>query len=255
MVEVDDARRARAEVFREYFALQLSFAEEVSRLSGRPLGEAVRDFTNLHRRLGLGDASTSSPHPEWRDYSGPMEALPDAQARLDWTMRVLAAAPDEPPQPNRVRFGCFSYDPPEAGVVRIHFNNHDSIDGVGPLARSKVPARRSELARMFAHLRRTAPEAEVVVGSSWLYNLEAYRRLFPTDYTASATEAGEVRLSGTSSWGQFLTHSGAVHPERRAAFMTALKRLDPQAPWRAFPLRPLRVTAPVERFYTHFSLG
>ena len=250
-----DARAAKAEVFRDYFGLQLAFAETLAARRGLSLSEAVRSFTNLHRRLGLGDVSDAPPGPEWRRYAEGLERQPDRGARLDWTMEVLAAAPDEPPQPDKVRFGCFSYDPPAAGMVRIHFNNHDSQDGAGPLAMRKIEAPRSELTRMFTHLRRTAPEAERVAGASWLYNVEAYRRLFPPAYTASATVAGEVGLTGTSSWGQFLTHTGAVRDELRQVFLARMADLDPQAPWLAFPLRPLRVTAPLSAFYDHFGLG
>lgn len=250
-----DARAARVEVFRDYYGLQLALAEALAARRGDCLSDTVRGFTNLHRRLGLGEVTGAAPSPEWRRYAEGLERQPDRAARLDWTMQALAAAPDEPPQPNKVRFGCFSYDPPEAGVVRIHFNNHDSQDGAGPLARGKIEARRSELTRMFAHLRRTAPEAETVAGASWLYHLEAYRRLFPPAYTASATAAGEVGLTGTSSWGQFLTHTGAIRDDLRQAFLARMQDLDPEAPWLAFPLRPLRVSAPLAAFYDHFGLG
>jgi len=252
---VADARAARVETFRDYYGLQLAFAETLAARRGHSLSETVRGFTNLHRRLGLGEVTAAVPGPDWRRFAEGLDRAADAPSRLDWTMQVLAAAPDEPPQPNKVRFGCFSYDPPEGGVVRIHFNNHDSQDGSGPLARAKVEARRSELTRMFAHLRQTAPAAERLSGASWLYHLEAYRRLFPPAYTAGATAAGEVGLTGTSSWGQFLTHTGAIRDDLRQAFLARMADLDPEAPWLAFPLRPLRVTAPLSAFYDHFGLG
>jgi hypothetical protein len=255
MSAVADARAARVEAFRDYYSLQLTFAAVLADRRGHSLSETVRGFTNLHRRLGLGEVTDAPPGLEWRGYAEGLDRAPDALARLDWTMQVLAAAPDEPPQPNKVRFGCFSYDPPEDGVVRIHFNNLDSQDGAGPLARGKIATRRSELTRMFAHLRRTAPEAERLSGASWLYHLESYRRLFPPTYTASAAAAGEVGLTGTSSWGQFLTHTGAVRDDLRQAFLARMADLDPKVPWLAFPLRPLRVAAPLTAFYDHFGLG
>jgi hypothetical protein len=107
---------------------------------------------------------------------------------------------------------------------------------------------------MFAHLKSRHPEAETVAGASWLYHTEAYRRLFPADYVASRIEAGEVRLNGMSSWGQFLTHSGAVKPALGDLFLANFKTLDPDQPWLIFPLRPLLVSAPVASFYAHFGL-
>lgn len=254
MAEDADDRRARAERFRDYYALQLYFAEAVAARGGGTLGETTRLYTNLHRRLALGNVTEDPPGPGWLRFAERLEALPDAQARLDWTMDEMAAAPDEPGHASQIQFGCFSYEPPKYGLVRIHFNNRDSADGVGPLARAKAAARRSELARMFAHLKRLHPEAETIAGASWLYHTEAYRRLFPQDYVASRTTAGKVNLSGTSSWGQFLTHSGAVKAHLREAFIASFKDLDAYQPWLIFPLRPLLVSAPAASFYAHFGL-
>lgn len=249
-----DARAARVETFRDYYALQLRFAEAIAERGGRPLGDTARLFTNLHRRLAFGNVTEEPPGPGWLRFAGRLEALGSEQARVDWTMAELAAAPDEPGHASQIQFGCFSYEPPKDGVVRIHFNNRDSADGVGPLAQAKTPSRRSELIRMFAHLKRQYPEAKTIAGASWLYHTEAYCRLFPACYAASRTEAGEVRLNGTSSWGQFLMHSGAVKPALRDTFLANFDRLDPNAPWLIFPLRPLLAKAPAETFYAFYEV-
>jgi len=249
-----DARGARAEAYRDYVGLQLRFAEALADRGDLSLGEALRRFTSLHRRLGLGNVWLDPPGPQWTGFAEGLEQAPDAQARLAWTMAALAAAPDEQPQPNQTRFGCFSYEPPKNGVVRIHFTNRDSEGGVGPLAQSKVAIRRSELSRMFDHVRRLEPEAKTVAGASWLYHVQAYRRLYPADYTASATPAGEMHLTGNSSWGQYLAHSGAVRDDLRQPFLARMADLDTKALWHVFPLRPLRVIAPLRAFYDHFGL-
>ena len=255
MAEPFDSRRVRAEAYRDYVGLQLRFAEVLADRGDLNLGEALRRYTSLHRRLGLGNVTAGPPGPEWADFARQLEEAPDAQARLDGIVTTLAAAPDEQPQPNQVRFGCFSYEPPQDGVLRIHFTNRDSEGGAGPLAQSKAEIRQSELSRMFDHVRRLEPEAKTVAGASWLYHVQAYRRLYPPAYTATATPAGEMNLTGNSSWGQFLTHGGAIRPALSAEFLAGLTKLDPQAPWLAFPLRPLRVSAPLAVFTGHFGLG
>jgi len=43
-----------------------------------------------------------------------------------------------------------------------------------------------DLAGLFEHVKRTLRQPPQVVGASWLYNLDAYRRLFPAPYLATA---------------------------------------------------------------------
>jgi len=255
VAETGDHRYAQAARFSDYFALQLLFAEAVARGRGEALGEVVRRFTNLHRRLALGEVDDGEPGPEWRAFADGLEACRAHEDRVAWTLAALAAAPDEPPQATHVRFGCFAFEPPDDGLVRIHFNNRDSTPGAGPLSRARRPARTAELSRMFAHLRGRHPDARRVAGASWLYHTEAYRSLFPADYVASRRIAEPVRLTGTSSWGQFLTHEGAVKHDLRAVFVGRFGEIDPAQPWTIFPLRPLAVTAPVESFYRHFGVA
>ncbi|MDR3512188.1 MAG: hypothetical protein P4L73_11175 [Caulobacteraceae bacterium] len=253
MAESDLGRAADAERMRGYFAVQLLLAARVAELRGLPLGDAALSVTNLHRRFGLGRPEQGAA-PAWADYAERLQGLASAEQRLDWTVGFFAARPPEAPPEGHVRFGCFSFEPPDAdGAVRIHFNNRDSADGIGPLASAKRPARLAELSDMFACLRRDYPSARTVNGGSWLYNLDAYQRLFPPEYAASRSRPERLRLTGTSSWGQFLDHRGEVKAPVRQAFIDNLDGLDPLAPWRAFPLHALTARAPVERFYDFYG--
>jgi hypothetical protein len=137
-------------------------------------------------------------------------------------------------------------------VVRIHFVNKDN-DGLGPLHRSKIAHRRRELAHVFALVRERYPTAAQVRGISWLYHLDAYRRLFPPDYGASSTPAARVRLCGLSSWGQFITHEGAIKPALRDSFLRRFPDMDIDAPWRSFPLPALVASAPIATFFKFYD--
>ncbi len=160
------------------------------------------------------------------------------------------------PIPGQIAFGCFAHEAPtDEGFVKIHFNNRDTDQDGGPLARSKIDRRRAELTAMLAHIQENHPNATRLAGRSWLYHLEAYRRLFPPDYVASRVQApGPLHLSGTSTWGQLIDSREAIRPEIRDALFEGLKTLDPEAPWRAFPLHPLAVSAPLPSFYAAFAL-
>ena len=249
---VIDGRREQAERLRGYFEVQLLFAETIADRTSRTLSDCCLEFTNLHRRFGLGRADGGSHSPEWSRYAAELDRCASRPDRLEWTVAFFAdAAPKESATHS---FGCFSYEllSPDP-VVRIHFGNRDSADGCGPLARAKADRRRSELRAMFQSIRAHHPSARTVRGSSWLYNLEAYRRLFPPDYAASTFEPERVRLDGTSSWGQLLDFRGFVKPSVRQALLDNIANLDVAAPWKAFPLRALGAQGSIEPFYQFYG--
>jgi hypothetical protein len=249
-------QEALATRLRPYFALQLALAETVSARSGGPLRETITSLTNLHRRFGL-ESDGESPESEiWSRYVERVSALRTSEERLDCTMAAFKQRPREQIPAHREIFGCFSFEPPtQAGAVRLHFSNRDSDGGLGPLAKAKAPRRLAELRRMFARIRDAYPGARSARGGSWLYNVEAYRRLFPPEYVASRSLPARVRLNGSSSWGQFLDHRERVKPNLRDTFLRNLELLDETAPWTAFPLRALSTTAPIEVFHRFYGLG
>ena len=77
---------------------------------------------------------------------------------------------------------------------------------------------------MFTYVQQTYAHATAVRGGSWLYHLEAYRRLFPPVYGDSREVLeGISHFQGTSSWGQFLDHREGVKPALREQFLENLK--------------------------------
>ncbi|MBJ7412524.1 MAG: hypothetical protein JHD15_19500 [Phenylobacterium sp.] len=252
------ARHLRADRLAPYFDAQLRLAGRMAELTGTPLSDAVLQFTNLHRRLGFGvNVLGEVPAPGWLDYARTLEAAPDDPARLTVTLAAFVRGADEVlPLQGQRQFGCFACEAPtEDGAVRLHFNNQDTDEDGGPLATAKIARRRAELAALVGHVRAAHPEARCIRGKSWLYNLDAYRRLFPADYGASRTVAeGPLRLNGTSSWGQLIDAHERIRPEMRDALVASLEALDPAAPWLAFPLRVLATEAPVDSFAAEYGV-
>lgn len=244
-------RIARAAGLAPLFEVHLRFAARVAELTGLPLAEAVRRHTPIHRRLGLGPPDRDLASPEWTAFAATLEAAEGLDAQVAAVTAAWITAADEPqPRPGETGFGCFAHEPPRPdGTVKIHFYNRDTDAAGGPLARSKIDRRRAELAALARNVVRQHPEATRITGRSWLYNLEAYRRLFPAGYVASRRPATPpAHLSGTSVWGQVTDSRDAVRPDVRNALLAALPALDPAAPWRAFPLQPFEVESPADAF-------
>jgi hypothetical protein len=117
------------------------------------------------------------------------------------------------------------------------------------LAAGRVSRRLAELAALFEHVTRTERPPLQVVGASWLYNLDAYRRLFPRSYLATAHVITR-RFQHMPLWGQFLDRHGAIREDMARRFLerlegeSSLDRLD-----RCFPFQVLSVSAPVQAFH------
>jgi hypothetical protein len=249
-------RRARADRIRPYLGLQLSLARRMAELTGAPLSETTLRHTNFHRRFGLG-RWTGEAAPAWRPYAEALDAAADAAAQLDVTYEMfLHAAEEGGHEPGRIAFGCFACDSPNAdGSVNIHFLNLDTDAAGGPLSTAKLARRQGEVAAMVRHLRAHFPQVSHIRGRSWLYHLAAYRRIFPAAYADSRQPYdGPVTLHGNGLWGQTIDSWERIRPEVAEALTAALPAMDPQAPWKVFPLRGLATVAPIDSFARFYGL-
>jgi GNAT superfamily N-acetyltransferase len=227
-----------------FFDLQLTFAERVTGLAGLPLPRVLLEYTNLYIRFGLG-RDFDLAHPVWQAY---LAGLADAGDARTWTYGFYlsrAGAPTGPPLVATV--GCFAYALMTGERLRLHFRNAET-DGCSPLGAERQGRRRAELAVLFEHARRTGSRHRLVVGASWLYNLEAYRRLFPPSYVATARVIGR-RFQHMPLWGQFLDRHGEVRESQTRLFLQRLAGVSSMSSLDAcFPLPVLTVEAPVSAF-------
>ena len=115
--------------------------------------------------------------------------------------------------------------------------------------------RKQELKAMFTHIKQTYPHATTVKGGSWLYNLEAYRRLFPSSFGESR-QPFELsrRTQGMHYWGQFIDRNGQIKPELAQKLLENLKSVDEEHVGDSFPFPPLLTEAPLEDFYKFYGI-
>jgi hypothetical protein len=136
--------------------------------------------------------------------------------------------------------------------VRLHFRSVRNEPGV--LQKDKVPERVAELKAMFGHLRRIVPVTSAVIGGSWLYNIEAYRRLFPANYLDSA-QGGHNECQFISLWGQFLFYDGKVRQPMAEMFLERLKAQKTlQGLKYCFPYPVLRLQSSIKDFFTYYGV-
>ena len=207
------------------------------------------EYTNFYIRLGLG-RDFDPGHPRWLDY---VTGLRDAHDRPDWTYRFyLARGPVTPPGVVET-FGCFSYAWLSTDRIRLHFHDAER-DGRSPVAAERRNQRLADLAALFASLKHSVQTPLRVVGASWLYNIAAYRRLFPESYLATAC-AVQRKFRHMPLWGQFLDRHGGVRENMACQFRERLHRQSTLEDLeRCFPFQVLSLEAPVAEFYDFYGV-
>jgi hypothetical protein len=250
---------------REHLDLRLQFAEALARAQHIPLLQAVRRYTDVYNQLHIGGRPAVLP-PDVAERRAQFESA--FAATEDDHERVMQLMVDRyksrsERQIDLVMLGNFSYEFDEkTKSIEMHFVSRPDLmvraadDSPSALSAASVEKTKSDLADMFRYIRRTHPDAVRVEGRSWLYNIEAYRRLFPPEYVATHTveEVDGGQTPTPSTWGQFSDRKGNLNHERAQQFLDNMQKLDPEHPQRAFPLQPLSVKAPIEHFYRFYGI-
>lgn len=235
---------------KQFFEINLRFAQRVADISGQPIESALLHYTNLYIRFGLGRdfAATNSI---WQEY---LEGLYQVEDTAEWTyrfylkrqQRVASQLHDSP-------FGCFSYTIVDGNRIRLHFHNNEASEH-SPLSQDQMSKRLAELKNMFAHIKQGVSGSTSVIGVSWLYNLEAYRRLFPPVYLATA-QVGGYDFPYLPLWGQFIDHSGRVKEGLVARFLECLdKQHRLEEIEKCFPFQVLHLESSIQDFYRFYSM-
>ncbi|HWH07162.1 MAG TPA: hypothetical protein VNU47_01380 [Candidatus Paceibacterota bacterium] len=242
-------------IARDFFTLQFEFAKKMAKHAERPLLNMVEEYAPfINRHIYQWDEREDGAPPHLIE--GVTE---DTMLDISYA-RYLETVGDWPLSYNRGRrFGCFAYDyDAHRKAAQIHFMNAEySADG--PLSSSKVPYRKYEMRDVLKDIQKNHSDAAVVEGRSWLYNLEAYRRLFPGEYLANARADSNSELwrKGTTVWGQFLDSGSNVKEDLARILlerMESQKFATPSELLSAPLFLPMHVEGPISDFYRHFKI-
>ena len=175
--------RSAQERLRDYFDLQLRFAEAVAATAALPLADAVGYYTNFYRRFGLGRWHDAPIAPEDHIH-GTLADAGDARPTSGLHTSLLRAVSPGTPAAKATAVWLLGAIRPmrTAGYV---FTSRTTMPTVlACLAGSRSSNARKSctpcLRTCSIRIRRQKPSCR-----SWLYHLEAYRRLFPSVYGAS----------------------------------------------------------------------
>ena len=245
----------RDQSLRQMINLYIQFARMVSEKTGKSLEETLLSYAPLYNRF-----QDYAPDPDkkvWNEYISGIGDMP----LEEWTYRFYTErhkAGEEMQAKKRTemrdgpRTSCFSYEV-EGDTVYIHFTNKDR-SGEGPLSEARRAERMKELKELFMIIKARRPEVTRVCGGSWLYNIDAYRRLFPESYIQSARPNENETFSGMGIWGQFLDSERNVKQELVDQFLKKVPETDVAHLPEAFPYQLLKTEAPIQDFYKKYGI-
>lgn len=234
---------------RDFFDLNLKFARRISEVMNQSLQQSLLEYTHLYLSFGLG-RDFDSENTIWQSY---LHGLGKDADQAEYTYQFyLSQEEEQSKQEPDNAFGCFSYALWDGNRIRLHFRNATNVRGI--LQRQHIPERIAELRAMFTYVYQNVPVTSTVVGGSWLYNIEAYRRLFPGSYLESA-QAGDDEFQFMALWGQFLCYDGSVRQPLAHQFLEGIKKQTTMAGLQSqFPYQVLRLESPVQDFYVHYGI-
>jgi hypothetical protein len=234
---------------REFFEINLRFTQKVSQITGDPIEHTLLHYTNFYIRFGLG-RDFDPANSIWQQY---LEGLHQVEDITDWTYHFYLKRQDQATlEPDDSPFGCFSYTILDNSRMRLHFHNHEAPNS--PLSRARIGHRLAELTAMFACLRSKVESSTHVMGASWLYNLEAYRRLFPPKYLAAA-KVLHAQFDCLALWGQFIDHRGRIKEALAAGFLNCLEQQQNlKGIESCFPFQVLHLESPIVGFYEYYGV-
>jgi hypothetical protein len=237
-------------VSKEFIELNVRFAQYAAQVKRTPLDESLLKYTHLYLALGLG-RDFDATNDIWRAY---VAGLQTRQEVVDWTYRfyldrhIQLTKKDFGPA-----FGCFYCALWSKNRVRLHFWNGETTDK-SPLSSERRPQRVSELTAMLRLLKDQVPDTATLIGGSWLYNLEAYRRLFPEEFLETAVVA-ENDYQFIALWGQFVDRHGEIRHGVGEQFLARLTQRVVEADLEdCFPYQVLRLECPVQSCYQFYGI-
>jgi hypothetical protein len=233
----------------QFFAFQIAFAQHVATRFGLPFSEALFSYTTLTRTLDIAD---------WGSFAAQLSL---AEHMEEWVYRwyldhqTLNLRPEDTSFLGYPLFGCFYYAVRNETIIRPHFIKNDRL-GPHVLRQDRLVVRQQELRQMFAHIHTHVPAAETVLGNSWMYNLPAYRRIFPPAYTADCPMSDEAEFQFLAFWGQCFGADWNPKPNIAAGILERLSQITHLDDLRwCFPYQILQPSCPISVFFRYYELS
>ncbi len=247
----------------EHFSLQLAYAKRAIEILNISTEKALLEFTQYWRRVhnievlkvSNNEWSFDPTTPQWQELCNRINNNESADV-IAYELYLENGSGSEN---HKEYFGCFRFDfvsqiGNDYNVIKIHFKNRDN-SSAGPLSIERHLIRISELKKMFEAISKRHPEAEIVHGGSWLYNLKSYQRLFPKSFVSNMDVELIPFPRSSGVWGQFLNSEGVVSKQRLETFLKKVKNAENKNQLlQCFEFKILFPKTTIENFYSYYKI-
>ena len=244
---------------KDFFALQLSCAHELAKRFSRNLDDILFNYTTFSRSIALTpNREFDQSNPVWQSF---INGLGKAVDEAEWTHAFyLHLCADDPISKDEkfngnILFGSFYFVLHDKHVIRPHFIKFgDDTSPHSLISKERMPESLENLKKMFEYVKHNIGGAKTVRGNTWLYNLDAYRRLFPPEYTAQMVENKSHVFQFLSLWGQFFDRNWQVKDSLANELLNRIAALNSLENLRfCFPYQALMPQFNIQAFYDFYG--
>ena len=190
---------------KEFFKIQSDFVEEFYPKLQISRERGYFQLTNFFTRIIGYDYAKfpSERNVEWIEL---ISKIPEKQEEtIDFFYNEYLNRVNSPKKEvyNIREFGCFHYYRFDTtGILQLHFEANDPD---GNLSKDRIQNRKDELREMFEYIKSNESGDSQFLATTWLFNIEAFTRLFPEEFSQKAYLWNSNNcFQDNSHWGQFL---------------------------------------------------
>ncbi|MBP6879578.1 MAG: hypothetical protein KBF62_00905 [Candidatus Pacebacteria bacterium] len=231
---------------KEFFKIQIEFAEKIASITGKSIEGVLLEYTCLYKRFGIQNWSFNKNELVWQEFLKEFRISKNKTSTV-YEFQIKHA---ENKSEKEVFFGCFRYEySADEKDVRIHFSSHGES---GSLGKANIEKRKEDLRLMCVDIKNKYPETKTISGISWLFNIDACKRIFPPRFTDNAKVLEWYR--SLAIWGQFSDSKGNIRPETAEKFKICfLKQGNLSDLLSCFPYKVLAPSTKIENFYKFYE--
>lgn len=236
---------------RNFFKIQLQFASIISKKRNISYSQALFLYTCIYVRL-FGYRDDCPPRENDIQWEELIHNLPrNRGTQLTYLYSQYLNGEAQPkPKSNLKRFGCFSYFfHKKINQYELHFGAHDPK---GNLGMNRIQARLADWRNLFKDMQSQGRHNTTCKIDTWLMNIDAFRRLLPSQFVA-ATKPYRVGTTQTFTfWGPLVNRFGKVQTAMKNELFRKLQTENNIYIEDYFPRQALTSEVKTEIFYEYY---